>query len=70
MTGDRLKRNSPSLFFKLNCNYNKYTPLQLVQSFVANKQGITLKRYRILGKEHESDNMQMTFYFKKYNKVF
>ena len=54
--------------FKFNCNYNEYTPLQLVQTFVANKQGITLKSNCILCKVYETQNMQMTLYLQKHDK--
>ena len=54
--------------FKFNCKYNEHAPLQLVQSFVSNKQGITLKSNRVLGKIYETENIQMSLYLKKYDK--
>ena len=50
--------------FKFNCKYNEHAPLQSVQSFVSNKQGITLKSNRVLGKIYETETIQVSLYLK------
>jgi len=45
--------------FKFNCNYNEHAPLELVQSFVKNKQGVSLKSNRVLHKSYDNENQQM-----------
>ena len=54
--------------FKFNCNYNEHAPLELVQSFVKNKQGVSLKSNRVLHKSYDNENQQMELYLKKYDK--
>ena len=54
--------------FKFNCNYNEHSPFELVQSFINNKQGITLKSNRVLCKVYDNENQQMENYIKKYDK--
>ena len=54
--------------FKFNCNYNEHAPLELVQSFVKNKQGVSLKSNRVLRKSYDNENQQMELYLKKYDK--
>jgi len=54
--------------FKFNCNYNEHAPLELVQAFVKNKQGVSLKSNRVLCKSYENESQQMELYLKKYDK--
>ena len=54
--------------FKLNCNYNEHAPVELVHSFIKNKQGVSLKSNRVLCKVYDNENMQMELYLKKYDK--
>ena len=54
--------------FKFNCNYNEHSPLELVQSFINNKQGISLKSNRVLCKVYDNENQQMEHYLNKYDK--
>ena len=54
--------------FKFNCKYNEYAPHELVQSFVKNKQGISLKSNRVLCKAYDNEQQQMELYIKKYDK--
>ena len=54
--------------FKFNTNYHEHAPIELVQSFVKNKQGISLKSNRLLNKSYDNENKQMELYLKKYDK--
>ena len=54
--------------FKLNSSYNEHTPLHLLQAFIANKQGVSLKGNRVLRKVYDNENTQMELYLKKFDK--
>ena len=54
--------------FKFNCKYNEHAPVELVQSFIKNKQGVSLKSNRVLCKVYDNENMQMELYLKNYDK--
>ena len=54
--------------FKFNSNYYEHAPIELVEAFVKNKQGVSLKSNRVLGKAYDNENQQMELYLKKYDK--
>ena len=55
-------------YFKLNRKYNEHTPIELVQAFIANKQGVSLKNNRVLKTKYDNEEQQMGEYLKNYDK--
>jgi hypothetical protein len=62
-----LKKKFTKSVFKFNCSYNEHVPLELVQSFVINKLGVSLKRNRVLRKSYDNENKQIELYLAKYD---
>ena len=40
--------------FKFNSNYYEHAPIELVKAFIKNKQGVSLKSNRVLGKAYDN----------------
>lgn len=55
-------------YFKLNCKYNEHTPVELVQAFVKNKQGVSLKHNKVLKTKYDNEETQMTEYLNNFDK--
>jgi len=55
-------------FFKLNKKYNEHTPVELVEAFINNKQGVSLKHNRVLKTKYDNEETQMKEYMKNYDK--
>ena len=51
--------------FKLNSSYNEHTPLHLLQAFIANKQGVSLKGNRVLQKVYDTEKYTNGIIFEK-----
>ena len=55
-------------YFKLNRKYNEHTPVELVEAFINNKQGVSLANNRVLKNKFDNEEQQMKEYVKTYDK--
>jgi hypothetical protein len=55
-------------YFKLNRKYNEHTAIELVEAFINNKQGVSLKNNRVLKTKYDNEETQMKEYMKNFDK--